>query len=183
MRNEMAEKIMYTKGLNNKFIVEVKTNDGVIKIMRLEWASYMFNKEFMDVISDYKENEWVEIPEEYVDNKLTQIRPIKIYRVSEEHEYIIRLLSSLFSQYTPVMVKDIIPKDEEYNCIIQDKLYYTKYKSTDRVTAIIIRKDLTLVEFSNVLPAVVDLAIKYNNLKQKLMDKREELLKGTKITK
>lgn len=168
MRDDLAKNLMYVKGLNNKFIVEVKKDDK-IEIMRFEWASYMFTKEIADFMLNCKENEWTKIPKEYIEDKLLKVQPLRIYRVNEELEYVLKIISSLFSQYTTVIIYDKIPENDDYNCIIQDKLYYTRYGSTFRLTSVIINKDLSIVEFANVLPAIVDLSIKYNKIQERFM--------------
>lgn len=171
MRHDLARNLMYVKGLYNKFIVEVKRDD-IIEIMRFEWASYMFTKEIADFMLNCKENEWTKIPKEYIENKLLKIQPLRIYRVNEEIEYVLKIISSLFSQYTTAIVYDKIPENDDYNCIIQDKLYYTRCGSTNILTSVIINKDLSIVEFANILPTIVDLSIKHNKIKESFMKRR-----------
>lgn len=188
MRNEMARKIMIAKGLDNKFIVEVKIYNNELKsirldTIRLEGAAHMFTKEFMDIISNYKENEWTEIPEKYIDTNLTDVKPIRIYHVNEVQECIFKVISSLFSQYTPIVLENEIIENDDYKCILKDKLYYKVYESSDIVTDIIISKNLTIVEFSNVLPAIVDLSIKHNRIKQLCIDNTGKRLRSSIIRK
>lgn len=178
MRDDLAKNLMYVKGLDNKFIVEVKRNDK-IEIMRFEWASYMFTKEVADFMLNCKENEWTDIPKQYIEDKLLKVQPLRIYRVNEELEYVLKIISSLFSQYTTVIIYDKIPENDDYKCIIQDKLYYTSYRSTDKLTSFIINKDLTIVEFANIIPAIVDLAIKYDKIKRSFMKITSERISST----
>ena len=187
-KDDLTRKFMIAKGLDNKFIVEVIVYNNELKTLRLdtvrlESVAHMFTKDFMDIVSNYKENEWIKIPTEYIDTNLTDIKPIRIYRVNEEQECIFKVLSSLFSQYTPIILEDEIPENNVYNCILKDKLYYKIYDSSNIVTDIIISKDLTIVEFSNVLPAIVDLSIKHNKIKELCINNTGKRLRSSLIKK
>lgn len=181
MRDDLAKNLMYVKGLYNKFIVEVK-KDGKIEIMRFEWASYMFTKEVADFMLNCKENEWTNIPEQYIEDNLLKVQPLRIYKVNEDLEYVLKIISSLFSQYTTVIVYDKIPENDDYECIIEDKLYYTRYGSTDNLTSFIINKDLSIAEFANIIQAIIDLSIKYNKFKERFMKITGERIRRSIIT-